>query len=359
MSEILQMLASARERNASDVHLVVGLPPTLRCSGQIEPLGHEPLTDAYLRQQLFLLLNDDQKQRLTEDYELDLALEIPGTGRCRASLFFQRGTLSASFRLVPLRLPPATELGLPRAVDYFSRLQNGLVLVTGVTGSGKTTTLNILVDRINQERRGRIITIEDPIEYVHTSQRSVVLQREVGHDTRSFGRAIRSVLRQDPDVIVVGEMRDQETIAAALTAAETGHLVISTLHTKGAADTIQRIVDVFPGDQQSQIRAQISGALQGVVSQRLLPHVFQKRLVLAFEVLILTHASRTMIREGRLQQLGNQMISGKDMGMCPFDHCLRWLLDQQQISYDTAMEFCEDAETFDQLNAVGQPALLC
>ena len=358
MSAVLEFLTQGRERGASDVHLVVGLPATVRRQGRVEPLGHQPLEDAFLRAELDKLLSEEQQVRLKQELELDLALEIPGTGRCRASIFQQRGTISASFRLVPSVLPEAAGLGLPGALGYFSRLHNGLVLVTGVTGSGKSTTLSVLVDRLNRDRRGRIITIEDPIEYVHKSQRSVVLQREVGQDTHSYAGAVRSVLRQDPDVIVLGELRDRETIAAALTAAETGHLVLSTLHTKSAVDTIQRIVDVFPGEQQSQVRTQLAETLQGVVCQRLLPTADQQSQVLAFEVLILTHPTRTMIREGKLQQIPNQMISGKDMGMCPLDHCLRALLNQGRISYDTALEHCTDVETFDQLTAISNPQLL-
>lgn len=355
MTEMEEYLKTAHEKKASDVHLVKGLPVTLRRYSKIEPLGSVPLDDAKLRSLVEEVVSKVDMERLESDREIDLAITVPGVCRCRVAVFYQMDSISASFRLIPNSLPDPSNLGLPAAVNYFANMPNGLVLVTGVTGSGKSTTMSILVDQINRQRRGRIITIEDPVEYVHTSKKCVVLQREVRQDTHSYARALRAALRQDPDVIVIGEMRDIETISTALTAAETGHLVVSTLHTKTAAETIQRVVDAFPGDQQNHVQAQLAETLRGVICQRLLPLVDGSGVALAFEVLVATHPIKTLIRDKKIEQLPNSMVTGKQIGMCPLDHCLRYLLDSGQISYDVAVTNCNDPETFDQLNDLNPP----
>ncbi|MGE0488092.1 MAG: type IV pilus twitching motility protein PilT [Vulcanimicrobiota bacterium] len=354
---IFGLLYQAHQRKASDLHLVVGLPVTLRLHGQIEPLGSSLLDEPQVRALLAEAIGDQEMARLEHEKEIDAGITVPDTGRCRVAAFYQKGSLSASFRLVPTELPSPGKLGLPAAVGYFSRLQNGLVLITGVTGSGKSTTMSIIVDQINRDRRSRIITIEDPVEYLHTSKRSVVLQREVRLDTDSYGKALRGVLRQDPDVIVIGEMRDHDTVSVALTAAETGHLVVSTLHTKTATETIQRVIDTYPANQQSQVRSQLADTLQGVICQRLIPNQQGNGVALAFEVLVVNRPIRTMIREGRLEQIPNALLTAKEAGCCPLDHCLRYLLDQGKIDYDAAISHCHDPESFDMLTGVGAPML--
>lgn len=358
MPSLQELLLKAEQRGASDLHLVVGLPPTLRVHTRILRLGENPLTAEEVRSLLDPVVDEEGWARLQQRRQLDLAIHPQGCCRSRLALFYQDRSLSASLRLIPTSLPEAESLGLPAALANFSRLTSGLVLLTGPTGSGKSTTMSVLIDRINRHREVRIITIEDPVEFKHTSRKSVILQRQVGEDTLSFADGLVSCLRQDPDVIVVGEMRDYETISVALTAAETGHLVISTLHTSSASETIQRVVDVFPAHQQSQVRSQLAGSLQGVLCQRLLPRLDQQGMALAFEVLMATRPVRHMIREGRVDQLANAMVGGKQQGMCPMDHCLRSLLDGGQISYDIALTHCSDPDSFDRLTEVGAPALL-
>ncbi len=314
MHTLRELMERALEQEASDLHLVVGTPPCLRVHGAIQFLEGEPLTAQQIRDMVREILTPAQAQRLDADLELEFSYSEPSLGRFRAALFFERANLAAAFRVVPLRVRSVHELKLPPAVVDLARRTAGLVLIAGATGQGKTTTMNAMIDLINSERRARIITIEDPIEFVHRHRRSIVLQREVESDTHSFNRALVGALRQDPNVICVGEMRDLETIGTALTAAETGHLVISTLHTQSASQTMDRIIDVFPGHQQNQVRMQLANSLQGVICQKLLPRVAGDGRVLAFEVMMATPAVRHLIREGKMEQIHNVLVTGKEQG---------------------------------------------
>jgi len=347
----------ALEQEASDLHLVVGMPPSLRIHGSIQFLESDSLDSQQIRRMVEEILTPVQFERLEADLELEFSYCEPSLGRFRAALFFERSNLAAAFRVVPLRVRTVEELQLPPAVVDLARKTAGLVLIAGATGQGKTTTMNAMIDQINSERRARIITIEDPIEFVHRHRRSVVLQREVEADTRSFNRALVGALRQDPNVICVGEMRDLETISTALTAAETGHLVISTLHTQSASQTMDRIIDVFPGHQQNQVRMQLANSLQGVICQKLLPRVTSDGRILAFEILVATPAVRHLIREGRLEQLHNVLVTGKELGMMPLDHCIRIQYERGLISYDTALSNALDPESFRALRLMRNPGV--
>lgn len=355
MPKIAELMALALEREASDLHLVAGVPPSLRIHGSIVFLEGEPLTGSTIRQMVQDILTPEQMQKLDRDLELEFSYTEPTLGRFRAALFFERASLSAAFRVVPLKVKSVHELKLPTAIHELARKTTGLVLIAGATGQGKTTTMNAMIDLINAERRARIVTIEDPIEFIHRHRRSVIVQREVEADTHSFQRALVSAMRQDPNVICVGEMRDLETIATALTAAETGHLVISTLHTQSAAQTMDRIIDVFPGHQQNQVRMQLANSLQGVVCQKLLPRVTGDGRVLAYEIMVATPAVRHLIREGKMEQLHNVLVTGKDQGMIPMDHCIRIQYERGVISYDTAVTHSQDPESFKSLRAVRSP----
>ncbi len=346
MHTLRELMERALEQEASDLHLVVGTPPCLRVHGAIQFLEGEPLTAQQIRDMVREILTPAQAQRLDADLELEFSYSEPSLGRFRAALFFERANLAAAFRVVPLRVRSVHELKLPPAVVDLARRTAGLVLIAGATGQGKTTTMNAMIDLINSERRARIITIEDPIEFVHRHRRSIVLQREVESDTHSFNRALVGALRQDPNVICVGEMRDLETIGTALTAAETGHLVISTLHTQSASQTMDRIIDVFPGHQQNQVRMQLANSLQGVICQKLLPRVAGDGRVLAFEVMMATPAVRHLIREGKMEQIHNVLVTGKEQGMMPLDHCIRIQYERGLISYDTALSNALDPESF-------------
>jgi twitching motility protein PilT len=354
MGAIHQLLQRALEMEASDLHLVAGIPPSVRIDGEIQFLEGDALTEDDTRGMIEELLSDIQRERLERERELDFSFQVPNVGRFRTSLYFARGALEGSFRVVPLRLKSAQDLNLPRVVERLSMIPSGLVLITGPTGVGKTTTMNAIIDMINSDRRARIITIEDPIEYVHPHRRSVIIQREIDSDTHSFRNALIAALRQDPNVICIGEMRDLETISTALTAAETGHLVISTLHTQSAAQTIDRIIDVFPAHQQAQVRMQLANTLQGVVCQQLLPLVADKGRILAYEVLMATPAIRSLIREGKMQQVPNVISTGRDEGMILMDRCIRSLYEQGLISYDTALSRCQDPMTFKSLGEIQQ-----
>ena len=352
MKTVAELMALAVEREASDLHLVAGTPPSLRIHGAIHFLEGEPLTGWQIRELVQEILTPEQVQRLDQERELEFSYTEASLGRFRAALFFERANLTAAFRVVPLKVKSVQELKLPMAVHDLARKTAGLVLIAGATGQGKTTTMNAMIDLINSERRARIITIEDPIEFVHRHRRSVILQREVESDTHSFNRALISALRQDPNVICVGEMRDLETISTALTAAETGHLVISTLHTQSASQTMDRIVDVFPGHQQNQVRMQLANTLQGVVCQKLLPRVTGDGRVLAYEILVANPAVRHLVREGKMEQLHNVLVTGRELGMIPMDHCIRIQYERGLISYDTAMSHALDPESFKSLRAL-------
>jgi twitching motility protein PilT len=343
---IRELMILALEREASDLHLVAGTPPCLRIHGAIHFLEDEPLQGDQIREMVQEILSPAQVKRLESELELELSYTEPSLGRFRVALFFERANLAAAFRVVPLKVRSVHDLNLPLVVHDLARRQAGLLLIAGATGQGKTTTMNAMIDLINSERRARIITIEDPIEFVHRHRRSVILQREVESDTHSFNRALISALRQDPNVICVGEMRDLETIGTALTAAETGHLVISTLHTQSASQTMDRIIDVFPGHQQNQVRLQLANSLQGVICQKLLPRVAGDGRILAFEIMIATPAVRHLIREGKMEQIHNVLVTGKEQGMIPMDHCIRLHYERGLISYDVAVSNALDPESF-------------
>ena len=311
MANLHQLLKAMIDKGASDLHLTTGSPPQLRIDGQLVPLRVPPLTPVDTKQLCYSILTDAQKVRFEEDLELDLSFGVKNLARFRANIFLQRGAVAGAFRVIPFKILSFSELGVPPVVGELCRRSRGLVVVTGPTGSGKSTTLASMIDKINAERRQHIITIEDPIEYLHPHKGCIINQREVGSDTKGFTRALKYILRQDPDVVMIGEMRDLETIEAALTTAETGHLAFATLHTNSAIQTINRIIDVFPPHQQSQVRAQLSFVLEGIVSQTLCPKATGPGRVLGVEVLIPNAAIRNLIREDKLHQIYSQMQVGQ------------------------------------------------
>ncbi len=325
-------------RGGSDLHLTVGSPPGVRLRGEIVPIEDQPvLTPKDTMAMILNLLSEEQRRRFETELELDFAYSIPGVSRFRANVFQQRSSMGAVFRVIPLNIPTMEQLGLPKVCKYLSERPRGLVLVTGPTGSGKSTTLAAMVDHINETRPLHIITLEDPIEFMHKNKRSYVNQREVGEDTHSFAAALKRVLRQDPDVILVGEMRDLETISAAITAAETGHLVLATLHTTGGPATIDRIIDVFPPHQQQQIRMQLSGTLEGVLSQVLLRSTDGKSRVMAMEIMLGVPAISNLIREGKTHQMTTIIQGGASLGMQTLDQHLKVLLNGGKVTYEEAM----------------------
>jgi twitching motility protein PilT len=343
------LLEEVIKKKASDLHLQVGLPPMLRVDGGLTPVpGSDVLTEETVELLIFAILDDDQKQILLKDKEFDFSFAFGDLGRFRVNAFHERGNLAAALRLIPNEILSIEQLGLPTIVNKFAEYPRGLVLVTGPTGSGKSTTLAALVHRINMERAQHIITIEDPIEFTHKSKRSVIVQREVHYDTYSFSAALRSALREDPDVVLIGEMRDLETIAAAITIAETGHLVFATLHTNSAAQSIDRMIDVFPPHQQPQIRAQLSNILMAIASQRLIPTIGGGR-VAAAEILIATPAVRNIIREGKSHQLDAVIQTGAEYGMQSMDKTLVNLIHNGTITYDEARNYAVDLEELDRL----------
>ena len=343
------LLEEVVRRKASDIHLQVSLPPMLRIDGSLVPMaGFNPLDEAGVETLLFAILDQDQRQILLKDKEFDFSFAFGTLGRFRVNAYHERGNLAAALRLIPNEIKSVTELGMPNVVLNFADFPRGLVLVTGPTGSGKSTTLAALVDKINTERSDHIITIEDPIEFTHKSKKSVIVQREVHYDTYSFSAALRSSLRQDPDVVLIGEMRDLETISAAITIAETGHLVFATLHTNSAAQSIDRMIDVFPPHQQPQVRAQLSNILMAIVSQRLVPSIGGGR-VAAAEILIANPAVRNIIREGKAHQLDAIIQTGADQGMQTMDRTLVGLVQAGTITYDSAREYAVDLAEFERL----------
>lgn len=346
---IENLLEHVIKNKASDLHLQVGLPPMLRVDGKLNPIASTPdLTEELVENLVFSILDDDQKQVLLKDKEFDFSFAFGDLGRFRVNAYHERGNIAAALRLIPNEILTTEQLGLPNVVNGFADYPRGLVLVTGPTGSGKSTTLAALVDKINSERAEHIITIEDPIEFTHKSKKSVVVQREVHYDTYSFSAALRSSLRQDPDVVLIGEMRDLETISAAITIAETGHLVFATLHTNSAAQSIDRMIDVFPPHQQPQIRSQLSNILMAICSQRLVPTIGGGR-VAAAEVLVATPAVRNIIREGKSHQLDAVIQTGADKGMQSMDRTLVSLIRSGSITYDDAKTFAVDLEEFERL----------
>lgn len=328
----------AVEHKASDIHLAVESPPVLRIDGVLTRIGEEKLSCQELDQFAHFLMNENQAQRFLEQGELDFSYSLPGVGRFRVNVFRQRGSVAIVIRIIPFTVPTPESLGLPPVCIELAKLEKGLVLVTGPTGSGKSTTLASMIDYINRTRSAHIVTIEDPIEYLHQHRLSLVNQREIGNDTLSFANALRAVLRQDPDVILVGEMRDLETISTAVTAAETGHLVFSTLHTNDATQAVDRMIDVFPPYQQQQIRVQLAAVLQGVLAQQLLPRIDGKGRVAAFEMLRVTQGARNLIREGKTHQLPTVIQTGGKQGMQSMEKGLQDLVRQGMISAELAQE---------------------
>lgn len=343
------LLEDVIRKRASDLHLQIGLPPMLRIDGALTPVpGTEALTPESIERLVFAILDEDQQQILLKDKEFDFSFAFGDLGRFRVNAFHERGNIAAALRLIPNEIKTIVELGMPNVVNDFANYPRGLVLVTGPTGSGKSTTLAALVDKINSEKAHHIITIEDPIEFTHRSKKSVVVQREVHYDTYSFSAALRSSLRQDPDVVLIGEMRDLETISAAITIAETGHLVFATLHTNSAAQSIDRMVDVFPPHQQPQIRSQLANILMAICSQRLVPAIGGGRVV-ASEILVANPAVRNIIREGKSHQLDAVIQTGADQGMQSMDKTLVNLVQSGTITIDEARNYAVDLAEFDRM----------
>ena len=343
------LLEEVIKRKASDLHLQVGLPPMLRVDGALAAVSStDVLTDETIETLIFSILDEDQKQILLKDKEFDFSFAFGDLGRFRVNAFHERGNLAAALRLITNEILTIEQLGLPPIVNKFADYPRGLVLVTGPTGSGKSTTLAAMIHKINSERAAHIITIEDPIEYTHRSIKSVIVQREVHYDTYSFSAALRSALREDPDVVLVGEMRDLETIASAITIAETGHLVFATLHTNSAAQSIDRMIDVFPPHQQPQIRSQLSNILTAIVSQRLIPTIGGGRIAAA-EIMVATPAVRNIIREGKTHQLDAVIQTGAEFGMQSMDKTLVNLIHSGTITYDEARLVAVDIDELDRL----------
>ncbi len=343
------LLEEVIKKKASDLHLQVSLPPTLRVDGALQPVaGADPLTEESIEALIFAILDEDQKQILLKDKEFDFSFAFGDIGRFRVNAFHERGNLAAALRLIPNEILTIEQLGLPQIVNKFADYPRGLVLITGPTGSGKSTTMAAILHKINIERAAHIITIEDPIEFTHKSKKSVIVQREVHYDTYSFSAALRSSLREDPDVVLIGEMRDLETIAAAITIAETGHLVLATLHTNSAAQSIDRMIDVFPPHQQPQIRAQLSNILMAICSQRLIPAIGGGRIAAA-EILVATPAVRNIVREGKSHQLEAVIQTGAEFGMQSMDKTLVSLIHNGTVTYDEARMVAVDIEELDRL----------
>lgn len=349
-ADLANLLRLVIERNASDLHLTVGTPPVIRINGRlVRAEGIFALEAKEVRSLIYSILTQRQRERLEEDLELDLSYSLPGEARFRVNVYFQRDAMGAAFRLIPTQIRSLTELALPAQLGNFAQLPRGLVLVTGPTGQGKSTTLATLIDIINSTRELHIMSVEDPIEFLHYHSRSMVNQREVGTDTKSFPNALRHVLRQDPDVILIGEMRDLETMQTALTAAETGHLVFATLHTLDTAQSIDRIIDSFPPHQQQQVRVQLAGSLQGIMTQQLLPTADGTGRVVACEILVATPAIRNLIREAKTHQIYSALQAGGRYGMQTMDQGLADLVRRRKITFEMGVDRCHSVEDFKQL----------
>ena len=348
-----ELLRTMVDQGGSDLHVTTNSPPQIRVDGVLRPLNHEPLTPTQTKQLAYSILTDNQKHRLEEDLEIDFSFGIKGLARFRANVYHQRGAIGAAFRQIPYEIRSFRELGLPPVLEKLCEKPRGLILVTGPTGSGKSTTLATMIDKVNRERHEHIVTIEDPIEYLHQHKGCVINQREVGADTQSFKNALKYILRQDPDVVLIGEMRDLETIEAALTVAETGHLAFATLHTNSCVQTINRIVDVFPPYQQAQVRAQLSFVLEGVLCQALLPRANGPGRAMALEVMVPNAAIRNLIREDKIHQIYSAMQVGQEkFGMQTMNQSLASLYQRRMISVDTAMARSSDLDEL--RNMIGQ-----
>lgn len=344
------LLRTVADSGASDLHMTVGVPPTMRLAGALSPMSDFGVLEREeLQETLYQILTQRQREQFETELEFDFSYQVHDGPRVRVNLYQQREAIGAAFRVIPAEIKPLEALGVPPVLSTFAGLPRGLVLVTGPTGSGKSTTLAGIIDLANRTRTDHIMSIEDPIEFLHHHKKALVNQREVGADTHSFGKALRHVLRQDPDIILIGELRDQETVSTALTAAETGHLVFATLHTQDAAQTIDRIIDVFPSHQQSQVRTQLAGALQAVVCQTLCKRADGPGRIVATEVMIATPAIRNLIREGKTHQIYSMMQAGRDKGMHSMDQHLADLARQGRISYETGLETCHHNEEFNRL----------
>ena len=347
--KIETLLEACIKHGASDLHIQVGLPPILRIDGSLVPIPNTPiLTTEIVDTLIFSTLDSMQRETLAKDKEFDYSFAFGEIARFRVNAFNEKGHLAAAFRLIPTKMPTIEELGMPQVISSFAEYPRGLVLVTGPTGSGKSTTLAAIINKINSEKSVHILTIEDPIEFTHKSKRSLVAQREVHYDTYSFGRALKSALREDPDVVLLGEMRDLETISAAITIAETGHLVFATLHTNSAAQSVDRMIDVFPAEQQPQIRSQLAGILMAVCSQRLVPAIGGGR-VCAAEIMVANTAIRSIIREGKTHQLDTAIQTGASEGMQTMDRTLAKLVQQGTVTYDSAREYAVDVREFERI----------
>lgn len=344
-----ELLKKAVELEASDIHITVGIPPTFRINGVLQHIGEEKLTPNDTEQFVKHILNENQYEYYIKNGEIDLSYSIQGVGRFRINIFKQRGSDALAIRIVALQIPTLEKLGMPPVLKELCTKTRGLILVTGPTGSGKSTTLAAMINEINNTRNCHIITLEDPIEYLHKHKKSIVNQREIGYDTKSYASALRAALREDPDVILVGEMRDLETISIAITAAETGHLVLSTLHTIGASKTIDRIVDVFPPHQQQQIKVQLAAVLEGVISQQLITRADASGRVCAMEIMVATPAVRNLIREGKTHQIDSVVQTGGKYGMKTMDSSLVELYKKGLISQEDALTHAVDRDIMERL----------
>ena len=341
---IEEIMRTAKEAGASDVHITVGIPPKMRVNGNLIAMNYSKMMPADTLEVLLEIMTATQRERFEERGEYDMSFSIPELGRYRVNAYKQRGSVALALRLVGTQVPSPEALGVPESVINLYERKRGLILVTGPTGSGKSTTLAAIIDKINNNRDAHVITLEDPIEYLHQHKVAMVNQREIGLDSQSYANALRAALREDPDVILVGEMRDFETISVAITAAETGHLVLSTLHTIGAASTVDRVIDVFPPHQQQQIRVQFANVLEAVISQQLIPTMDGRGRVAAFEVMHANHAVRNLIREGKSHQLVSVMQTNRKMGMITMDESITQLFYEGKIDREMAIQFAQDPD---------------
>ena len=348
MATIEEILTAAKEAGASDVHLTVGIPPKMRVNGNLVTMDFPKMLPADTLDVILSIMTESQRERYEEKGEYDMSFAVPNVARYRVNAFKQRGSAALAFRVVATEIPSPEKLGVPTSVVDLYQRKRGLILVTGPTGSGKSTTLAAIIDKVNSNRDAHIITLEDPIEYLHQHKMSMVNQREIGLDTENYANALRAALREDPDVILVGEMRDFETISVAITAAETGHLVLSTLHTIGAASTIDRVIDVFPPHHQQQIRVQLSNVLEAVISQQLIPTSDGRGRCAAFEVMHANHAVRNLIREGKSHQLQSIMQTNRKIGMITMDDAILQLYYDGKIDRELAIQFAQDVDGMEQ-----------